>query len=79
MTHDHGRHLAERFELPESRVLLLRRFEHGPESESDGPDLPDPIGKPLEFYRRNFETIRTCVDHLVIWLRSRHAAARRSR
>lgn len=65
-------HLEEldRLQAPgRERRLLLRAFEEGPSPRPDPPDLADPIAQGLEIYRERFDTIRTCVDHLVLHLR----------
>jgi protein-tyrosine-phosphatase len=50
-------------------IHLIRAFEVAPTPADDPLDLDDPIGLPEEFYRGTFDTIRTCVDHLVMHLR----------
>jgi len=60
-------HLAEvRAISPGSadRCRLLRAFENGPGPAAGAPDLEDPIGTPLAFYRRQLALIVRCVDHL---------------
>lgn len=69
MTRDHLEYLAERFPEGSDRRLLLRAFEKGPEPDPDALDLDDPMGEPIETYRRQAETIRRCVDHLVLYVR----------
>jgi protein-tyrosine-phosphatase len=65
MTGDHRADLVRRVPHAEGRTLLIRAFETGAEPQPNGsPDLEDPIGQPWEAYRRCFETIRACVDHL---------------
>jgi protein-tyrosine-phosphatase len=54
-----------------AEIYLIRAFEHGPEPEPGSPELDDPIGRDIEFYRKQYETIRACVDHLVMYLRHR--------
>lgn len=51
-------------------VRLLRAFEHGPVPTDGAPDLPDPIGRDEAFYREGFETIRTCVENMIVRLRN---------
>ena len=55
---------------PAGEVHLLREFEHGPDPRPGAEDVDDPIGRPIEVYRRQFEQIRVCVDHVLIRLRS---------
>jgi protein-tyrosine-phosphatase len=69
-----GRHLVEMESLApdgDAEIYLLRAFEEGPEPSRGAPDLEDPIGREMEFYRETFESIRTCIDHLVMYLRHR--------
>ena len=69
MSRDHLEELAHRFPGREGRRFLLRAFEQGPEADSNAPDLPDPIGEPLEQYRQSLKSIVRSVDHLAIYLR----------
>jgi protein-tyrosine phosphatase len=69
MTRDHLEFLAERFPEGSDRRLLLRAFEKGPEPDPDAPDLDDPMGEPIETYRRQAQAIRRCVDHLILYVR----------
>jgi len=64
MTHAHLLELAAMF--PRARVprFVLRAFEQGVEPDADAPDLEDPIGKPLVFYRKQVPVITRCIDHL---------------
>ena len=55
---------------PNGALHLLREFEDGPDPRPGASDLEDPIGRSIEVYRRQFEQIRVCVDHLLIHLRS---------
>lgn len=50
---------------PSRRTFLLRAFEEGLEPAPDAPDLADPIGRPIEAFRKGRDTIRVCVDHFV--------------
>ena len=72
MTLAHLEELAERFPNPDQKRLLLRAFEAGPTPSGGAPELADPVSGPYEGFRDAFAVIRTCVDHLVLWLR--HAA-----
>jgi len=47
-----------------SKIHLLREFEKDPQ-EIIEPDVPDPIGKPLEVYERSFELIKEGIENLV--------------
>lgn len=66
---DHLEFLERRFPEIGPRRLLLRAFERSPDPERGAPALDDPIGQPIEVYRRCFESIRTSVDHLVLHLK----------
>jgi protein-tyrosine-phosphatase len=72
MTLAHLEELAQRFPDKTQKRLLLRAFEAGPEPKGGAPELSDPVSGPYEGFRDAFSVIRTCVDHLVLWLR--HAA-----
>ena len=69
MTIDHLEELEARFGGGTGRRTLLRAFERRPRPAPGAADLADPIGRSLDFYRRCFETIRTCVDHLALSLK----------
>lgn len=73
MTHAHMMELASSFPRNATDRLVLRAFEEGPDPYPDAPDLPDPIGRPLLFYRNQVPVIVRCVDHLM-----QHLARRRS-
>ena len=47
-----------------ARVYLLGEFS----AEDPGQEIDDPIGMPIDFYRRSFETLRSCLDRFVAWL-----------
>jgi protein-tyrosine phosphatase len=48
---------------------LIRAFEDGPVPLSGAPELEDPLGTDLETYRVRYRCIKTCMDHLVLYLR----------
>ena len=73
MTHAHMMELASLFPRDATDRLVLRAFEGGVDPYADAPDLADPIGKPLRFYKRQLPVIVRCVDHLI-----QHLARRRS-
>ena len=75
MTHDHLEHVARCHAGGQEERWLLRAFESGVDPRRAAPELADPIGKPIEFYREQFGLIRTCVDHLVLYLRHRDPGA----
>lgn len=59
-------HLAAMASWPSAAErVLIRAFENGPETAADPPDLEDPIGRSVEFYREVRDVIVRCVDHLV--------------
>ncbi len=70
MTRAHAEEIERRFHGLAPRVELLRAFEHGVEPDPEALDLDDPIGRPEEAYRECFRTIRPCVHHLLLHLRS---------
>ena len=69
MTLDHLHELEARFPDQREQRELLRAFEKHAEPQSGAPDLTDPIGESVEFYRDCFDTIRTCMDHLSLHLK----------
>jgi protein-tyrosine phosphatase len=71
MTHAHLMELASMFPRALTPRFVLRAFEAGPDPDRDAPDLADPIGKPLRFYRGQVPVIVRCVDHLIEHLRTR--------
>ncbi len=50
------------------KVFLLREFQKDPRDVVD-PEVPDPIGKPLEVYERSFELIKEGLDNLMKWIK----------
>jgi protein-tyrosine phosphatase len=69
MSLDHLDALEELFPDGADSRYLLRAFESGPEPTGGAPELVDPIGTDLETFRRQYEQIKVCVDHLVLHLR----------
>jgi protein-tyrosine-phosphatase len=65
MTHAHLMELASMFPRDTTDRYVLRAFDRGADPDPDGPDLPDPIGRPLGFYRKQVPVIVRCVDHLL--------------
>lgn len=61
--------LSHRFPGLAPRSLLLRAFEAGPAPRGGAPNLDDPVAGPIEGFREAFESIRTCIDHLTLWLK----------
>ena len=73
MTLSHLDQLGRRFpDAGPQRRVLLRAFEAGPTPAGGAPELDDPVSGPYAEFERAFSVIRTCMDHLVLWLR--HAA-----
>jgi protein-tyrosine-phosphatase len=69
MTRHHLEHLAHHYPGGSDHRVLLRAFEDDTRPSGDAKDLPDPIGEPLESYRRIVPVIRVCVDHLILHLK----------
>jgi protein-tyrosine-phosphatase len=69
MTRDHLEELAHRFPHGDGERMILRSFEQGSRADPDAPDLEDPIGQPVEFYREQRSILTRCLDHLVLHLR----------
>ncbi len=68
MTAAHLAEIERRFRRDLPPRLLIRAFERSPRPDSCAASLDDPMGEPLDAYRRCFAIIRTCVDHLVLHL-----------
>jgi len=51
-----------------NKVHLLREFLKAPD-EIVEPEIPDPIGRPLEVYERSLDLIREGLKDLVSWIR----------
>lgn len=68
MTLRHREEIAARFPGIDGRTQLLRAFEAGPVPAEGSLDIDDPISMPIAFYRATFDTIRVCVDHLMLHL-----------
>jgi len=69
MDFEHLEFLAEHFPTGGGRRLLLRAFEHGAEPSSHALGLADPMGRSLRVYRKQLPLIRTCVDHMLLYLK----------
>ena len=69
MTREHLDEMAACEPDGEGRRYLLRGFERGAVADPDAADLDDPIGRPVEFYRKQRELLLSCLDHLAIHLR----------
>jgi protein-tyrosine phosphatase len=65
MTQEHLREMAAYAGAGRGQRLLLRTFEHGRGLHAPAPDLEDPMGASLGFYRRQRDLIVTCVDQLL--------------
>jgi len=68
MTREHLRQLDDAFPAPQQSRWLLRSFERAAEPTAQGPDLSDPIGRPIDEYRVQIDVIRRCVGHLAQYL-----------
>jgi protein-tyrosine-phosphatase len=69
MSLDHLDELQRRYPGDTPPRFLLRAFEADAMPRGGAPDLEDPIGGSLERFREAFDTIRTCVDNLVLHLK----------
>lgn len=68
MTQGHLEELARRFPGSGATRVLLRAFEAGPTAQLDPPDLDDPIGQPMGFYREQLPMLTRCLDHFALHL-----------
>ena len=69
MDHRHLDVIEQRFRTPQAQIFLLRAFEHGPHPAAGAPDLSDPIGHSLKYYRERFAEIMDSVDNLIIYIK----------
>jgi len=69
MTRDHLEFLAARHPEGHGDRVLLRYYEESPDADSDAPDLEDPIGRSLEFYRDQLPVLVRCLDHLALHIK----------
>ncbi len=65
MERAHRRELARLFPDETERVHLLSEFHPSVSDPARAPDIFDPIGLPVEDYRRCFALVRVCIDALV--------------
>jgi protein-tyrosine phosphatase len=68
MTHVHLMELATMFPRSRAPRFVLRAFEESANPHPDAPDLADPIGKSLGFYKKQVPVITRCVEHLALYL-----------
>lgn len=69
MTLDHLEDMRRRFPGDAPPIHLIRAFESDALPRGGAPDLPDPIGRPIDAFRESFGVARPCVDHLVLHLK----------
>lgn len=53
------------------KVFLLKEFgrdEKNPNQPEENPEVPDPIGKPIEFYREVLAEIKKHIERIAKWL-----------
>jgi len=71
MTHGHMMELASMFPRDSTDRFVLRAFGLSAEPDPDSPDLADPIGKPLAFYKDQVPVIVRCVENLLRYVETR--------
>jgi protein-tyrosine phosphatase len=64
MEHYHEEEIVRRFPSAKGKVQLLKTYGQPTEPLAQNPNIPDPIGKPMEVYEVCFETIREAVERL---------------
>jgi len=64
MERHHLEQICRRVPGAKSKTFLLKTFGLGGEAEASDPNIPDPIGKPMEVYEVCFETIREAVGRV---------------
>ena len=69
MSLDHLDALERLFPEGGAERYLIRAFENGPQPAGGAPELEDPIGKDRETYLDCYRRIKTCIDHVVLYLR----------
>ena len=65
MEEAHRRELTRLFPEKAGRVHLLSEFHPSVSDPARAPDISDPIGLPIEDYRRCFALVRDCIDAFV--------------
>jgi protein-tyrosine-phosphatase len=60
----HLEEVLRRVPAAKGKTHLLKRFGHSDSAEAVDPNIPDPIGKPLEVYEVCFATIREAVERV---------------
>ena len=65
MEEAHRRELIRLFPEEAARVHLLSEFHPSVSDPARAPDIFDPIGLPVEDYRRCFALVRVCIDAFV--------------
>ena len=65
MEEAHRRELTRLFPEEAERVHLLSEFHPSVSDAARAPDIFDPIGQPVEDYRRCFALVRDCIDAFV--------------
>lgn len=68
MTQDHREALVRRYPEAASKVVILKTFQAEPPISD--PDVPDPIGQPMEVYEQCVAVIHEAVGRVARWLAS---------
>ncbi len=63
----HSEHVLNLAPEAKDKVYLLRDFKK--EMIKTNHDIEDPIGKPLEFYKKVFNTIKESIEGFITWLK----------
>ena len=76
MTRQHQDALQTLFPFAAEKTFLLREFEES--SAAENKDITDPIGQPIEVYRRIRDEIRDALPSLIVFIDQTTAAARKT-
>jgi protein-tyrosine-phosphatase len=69
MTRNQLEYIARHYPEGMDRRLLLRAFEETTDPDMGAGDLADPIGHPIDIYRKLLPIIVRCIDHFVLHLK----------
>ena len=60
----HEEEILRRFPSAKGKIQLLKTYGRSSEQSAPNPNIPDPIGKPMEVYEVCFEEIREAIERV---------------
>lgn len=72
MQNSHKEHILKMSPAAKNKVFLLKEFatdKANKNNNEENLEVPDPIGKPIEFYREVLAEIRNSIERIVKWLK----------